>query len=308
MHQDHEHRLATDRRALRVALFLVVALMVGEIVAGLTAHSLALLADAGHMLTDAAALGFALLASAMAARPAAGRWTYGYSRLEILAAQANGITLGLIALWVVWAAVHRLVDPHDVRGGLVLVVALAGAAVSLAASLVLARASRESLNVRGAFLHIATDVAAFGAAALAGGLILATGWDRFDPIASLVVAALMLWSSVQLLRESTAIFLERAPSDVDPGTIGRALVAERDVVEVHDLHVWTVTSGFPALSAHVLVAPEADCHAARRRLERTLADRFGLTHTTLQVDHAEPARTPVELGDAAPRRTPVERH
>jgi cobalt-zinc-cadmium efflux system protein len=173
---------------------------------------------------------------------------------------------------------------------------------------VLARASRESLNVRGAFLHIATDVAAFGAAALAGGLILATGWDRFDPIASLAVAALMLWSSAQLLRESTVIFLERAPSDVDPGTIGRALVTERDVVEVHDLHVWTVTSGFPALSAHILVEPDADCHAARRRLERTLADRFGLTHTTLQVDHAEPARTPVELGDAVARRTPVERH
>ena len=273
---------------------LVAALMAGEIVAGMLGHSLALLADAGHMLTDAAALAFALVASAMAARPAAGRWTFGYSRLEILAAQANGITLGLLALWIVWSAIHRLVDPRDVRGGLV-------------ASAVLARASRESLNVRGAFLHIATDVAAFGAAALAGGLILATGRDRFDPIASLVVAALMLWSSVQLLRESTVIFLERAPSDADPDAIGRALVAERDVVEVHDLHVWTVTSGFPALSAHVLVSPEADCHAARRRLERTLADRFGLTHTTLQVDHAEPATTRVAIGDAIARRSPVER-
>ena len=283
--------------------------MAGEVVAGILAHSLALLADAGHMLTDAAALVFALLASAMAARPAAGRWTFGYSRLEILAAQANGVTLGVIALLVVWSAVHRLVDPTDVRGGFVLFVALAGAAASLAATFVLARASRESLNVRGAFLHVATDAAAFGAAALAGGLILATGWDRFDPIASLVVAALMLWSSVQLLRESTAIFLERAPSDADPEAIGRALVAERDVVEVHDLHVWTVTSGFPALSAHVLVSPDADCHAARRRLERTLSQRFGLTHTTLQVDHAEPASTPVELGEAVARRTtPLERH
>src|SRR5207302_2329758 len=281
--------------------------MAGEVVAGMLGHSLALLADAGHMLTDAAALVFALVASTMAARPAAGRWTFGYSRLEILAAQANGITLGLIALWVVWSAVHRLVDPSDVRGGLVLVVALGGVAASVAASLVLARASRESLNVRGAFVHFATDAAAFGAAALAGGLILATGWDRFDPIASLVVAALMLWSSVQLLRESTAIFLERAPSDADPEAIGRALVAERDVVEVHDLHVWTVTSGFPALSAHVLVAPDSDCHAARRRLEQTLAERFGLTHTTLQVEHAEPATTRVALGDASARRTPVER-
>jgi cobalt-zinc-cadmium efflux system protein len=282
--------------------------MAGEIVAGVIAHSLALLADVGHMLTDGAALAFALLASAMAARPAAGRWTFGYSRLEILAAQANGITLGLIAIWVVWSAVHRLIDPREVRGGLVLVVALGGALVSLIASVVLARASRESLNVRGAFLHIATDVAAFGAAALAGGLILATGWNRFDPIASLVVAALLLWSSVQLLRESTTIFLERAPSDADPETIGRALVTERDVVEVHDLHIWTVTSGFPALSAHVLVAPDADCHAARRRLENILSERFGLTHTTLQVDHAEPATARVSLGDAVARQTPVQRH
>jgi cobalt-zinc-cadmium efflux system protein len=281
--------------------------MVAEIVAGVAANSLALLADAGHMLTDGAALAFALVAAGMAARPAGGRWTFGYSRLEILAAQANGITLGLLAVWIVWSAIHRLIDPQEVRGGLVLVVALAGALVSVAATLVLARASRESLNVRGAFLHIATDAAAFAATALAGGLILATGWNRLDPVASLLVAALMLWSSAQLLRESTAIFLERAPEDVDPEAIGRALVHEAGVVEVHDLHVWTVTSGFPALSAHVLVEPAADCHAARRRLEQMLADRFGLTHTTLQVEHAEPATTRVELGDAVARRTPVER-
>jgi cobalt-zinc-cadmium efflux system protein len=307
MHHEHDHRLTTDRRALIVALLLVGGVMVGEIVAGTVGHSLALLADAGHMLTDAAALGFALFASAMAARPAAGRWTFGYSRLEILAAQVNGITLGLLAIWIVWAAVHRLIDPRDVDGGLVLVVALGGALVSLIATLVLARASRESLNVRGAFLHVATDVAAFGATALAGGLILATGWNRLDPIASLGVAVLMIWSSVQLLRESTAIFLERAPEDADPEAIGRALVADEDVVEVHDLHVWTVTSGFSALSAHVLVTPGADCHAARRRLQRTLSDRFGITHTTLQVDHAEPATSRVALGNAVARRTPVER-
>jgi cobalt-zinc-cadmium efflux system protein len=307
MHHHHDHRLAADRRALTIALALVAALMAGEIVAGLMAHSLALLADAGHMLTDAAALVFALVAARMALRPAAGRWTFGFSRLEILAAQANGITLGVIAIWIVWSAVHRLIDPQDVRGGLVLVVALGGAAVSLAASLVLARASRESLNVRGAFLHLATDVAAFGAAAVAGALILATGWDRFDPLASLAVAGLMLWSSVRLLQESTVIFLERAPGDADPEAIGRALVAEQDVVEVHDLHVWTVTSGFPALSAHVLVEPGADCHAARRRLEELLRDRFGLSHTTLQVEHAEAGSTPVELGDAVARRTPLPR-
>src|SRR5213078_2631235 len=171
VHHDHDQRLAQDRRALTIALALLASIMVTEIVAGLVGHSLALLADAGHMLTDAAALVFALVASAMAARPAAGRWTFGYSRLEILAAQANGITLGLIALWIVWSAVHRLIDPREVRGGLVLAVALGGAVVSLVASAVLAHASRESLNVRGAFLHIVTDVAAFGAAALAGALI-----------------------------------------------------------------------------------------------------------------------------------------
>jgi cobalt-zinc-cadmium efflux system protein len=308
MAHQHEHRLLTDRRALTTALLLVLLLMAGEIAAGLVGHSLALLADAGHMLTDAAALAFALVASAMAARPAVGRWTFGYSRLEILAAQANGLTLGLIALWIVWSAIHRLIDPHDVRGGLVLVVALVGAVVSLLASIVLARASRESLNVRAAFLHVITDVAAFAAAALAGGLILVTGWDRFDPIASLLVAGLMLWSSVQLLRESTLIFLERAPRDVDPEAIGRALVREEGVVEVHDLHVWTVTSGFPALSAHVLVEPGADCHAARRRLERTLAERFGLTHTTLQVEHAEADTIPVEIGEAVARSSPLRPH
>jgi cobalt-zinc-cadmium efflux system protein len=307
MHHDHDHRLAADRRAITIALALVAGIMVGEIVAGLAAHSLALLADAGHMLTDAAALAFALVAAGMAARPAAGRWTYGYSRLEILAAQANGLTLGLLAIWIVWSAVHRLIDPREVRGGLVLVVALAGGLVSVVASLVLARASRESLNVRGAFLHIVTDAAAFAGTALAGGIILATGWNRLDPVASLLVAALMFWSSAQLLRESAVIFLERAPDDVDPEAIGQALVGESGVVEVHDLHVWTVTSGFPALSAHVLVEPGADCHAARRRLEQTLADRFGLTHTTLQVDHAEPASTRVALGDAVARRTPVQR-
>jgi cobalt-zinc-cadmium efflux system protein len=305
VHHDHDHRLSADRRALTIALLLVVALMSGEIVAGLVADSLALLADAGHLLSDAAALGFALVASSMAARPAAGRWTFGYSRLEILAAQINGLTLGLVAIWIVWSAIHRLVDPVEVQGGLVLVVALAGAIVSLAVSLVLARASRSSLNVQAAFVHVVTDVAAFGAAALAGGLILATGWDRFDPLASLAVAGLMLWWSFQLLRESTAIFLERAPSNADPEAIGRALVAEPGVVEVHDLHVWTVTSGFPALSAHVLVAPDADCHDARRRLERTLSERFGLTHTTLQVDHANGAPSPLELGDAVPRRRPL---
>ena len=283
----HQHRLAADRRALLAAFAIVLGVMAAEIVAGIAAHSLALLADAGHMVTDAAALAFALVAARMAARPARGRWTFGYSRLEILSAQANGIALAFVAVLVVYSAIRRLVAPQDVRGGLVLVVALGGAAASIAASLILARASRESLNVRGAFLHLLTDVAAFATAALAGGLVLATGWDRFDPLASLAVAALMLGSSWRLLRESTAIFMETS-GDIDPDEVRRALAGEQDVVGVHDLHVWTVTSGFPSVSAHVLVGHGADCHAARARLEHLLEERFGLSHSTLQVEHAPP--------------------
>ena len=287
----HHHRLEADLRALTFALAIVAAVMGAEIAAGLVAHSLALLADAGHMVTDAGALAFALVAARIAARPARGRWTFGYSRLEILAAQANGIALALVAVWVVYSAVRRLIAPHEVRGGLVLIVALGGAAASMLAGSILARGSRESLNVRGAFLHVVTDVAAFGAAALAGGLVLATGWNRFDPIASLAVAALMVWSAQRLLRESTAIFMETS-GDIDPEDVQRALAAERDVVSVHDLHVWTVTSGFPAVSAHVLVAHGADCHAARARLEQLLTQRFGLAHSTLQVEHAPPGAVP----------------
>ncbi len=305
----HRHaRLDADRRLLAAALVLIAAFMVGELVAGLLAGSLALLADAGHMVTDAAALAFALVAATMAVRPARGPWTYGYRRLEIIAAQANGLTLLLLAAWIVYAAVRRLVSPPDVEGGVVLAVALAGIGVNLAATGVLARASRESLNVRGAFLHVATDLAAFAGTAAAGGLVLATGWDRFDPIASLLVAALMLWASYGLLRESTRIFMEASPVEIDPAVVGRALAGEPQVVEVHDLHVWTLTSGFPVLSAHVLVESGADCHALRRRLEAMLLDRFGLDHTTLQVEHAAaPGGVPVELGSSFRRRAPLRR-
>jgi cobalt-zinc-cadmium efflux system protein len=281
----HDHSRIHDRRLLGVALGLILALMGGEIAAGLLAGSLALLADAGHMLTDAAALAAALTAAGLALRPPRGPWTFGLGRAEILAAQANGIALLLVALWIVYAAARRLASPTAVHGGIVLALALVGVSVNLVATIVLARADRTSLNVRGAFLHVATDLAAFAGTALAGVLVLATGWSRFDPIAGLLVAALMVRSSWLLLRESGRIFLEAAPAEIDPAAVARALAGEEDVVEVHDLHVWTVTSGFPALAAHVLVSPGADCHEARRRLERVLEERFGLRHTTLQVDH-----------------------
>src|SRR5205807_1067319 len=252
----HDHSRVRDRRLLRIALALIVGLMAGEIAAGLVAGSLALLADAGHMLTDAVALGGALVAARLATRPARGPWTFGLGRAEILAAQANGLTLLLVGIWIVYGAAWRLADPPNVRGGVVLVVALVGVAVNLIATAVLARGDRESLNMRGAFLHVATDLAAFAGTALAGALVLATGWDRFDPIASLVVAGLIFWSSLSLLRESTRILLEVAPDE--PREVAGEMLGVPGVVEVHDLHVWTVGSGFPSVSAHVLVEPGAD--------------------------------------------------
>ena len=312
--RDHEHGGAwphghgadedgrrRDRRALATALCLIAAFMAGEVVAGLLAGSLALLADAGHMLSDAAALGGALLAARIATRPARGVWTFGFGRAEILAAQANGVTLLVVGLLIVYSAIRRLISPPPVEGLVVLLVACAGIVVNLAATLVLSRASRASLNVRGAFLHVATDLAAFVGTAIAGGLVLVTGWNRFDPIAALLVAGLMLRSSWLLLRESGRIFLEGSPSGIEPEEVAAALAADDDVVEVHDLHVWTVTSGFPALAAHVLVEPGADCHAARRRLEQLLATRFDLRHTTLQVDHVARRAQDVELGSLRPR-------
>jgi len=291
----HDHSRTKDQRALALALALIVAFMGFEVATGIIAGSLALLADAGHMLTDALALAGALVAARLAVRRPGGPWTFGLGRVEILAAQANGITLFVVGVWVVYGAIRRLVAPPDVRGGVVLVVALVGIAVNLVATFVLSRADRERLNVRGAFLHVATDLAAFVGTAIAGALVLLTGWDRWDPIAGLLVAALMLRSAWSLLRESGRIFMEASPAGLDPQAVARELAADADVAEVHDLHVWTVTSGFPALAAHVLVSPDADCHAARRRLQHVLEERFHLHHVTLQVDHVARREQPVTL-------------
>jgi cobalt-zinc-cadmium efflux system protein len=283
----HAHDQArADRRFLALALGVLLVFMAAEVVLGIIANSLALLADAGHMLTDAAALGLALFASWAAGLPARGRWTFGFARAEILAAQANGLTLLIIGIWILYSAVRRLVDPPDVDGAIVASVALAGIIVNLGVLAVLSRARRESLNVRGAYLHVATDLAAFIGTAIAGALILLTGWDRWDPLASIVVVGLMLAAAFTLLRESGQIFLEGAPASAPPGDIGHAIADHDGVVQTHDLHVWTVTSGFPTLSAHVLVRPDADCHRIRLELEQMLEERFGIEHTTLQVEHA----------------------
>jgi cobalt-zinc-cadmium efflux system protein len=289
-HAGHSHGVSADadRRYLLAALTLIAAFMVGEVTVGVLAGSLALISDAGHMLTDAASIVLALLAMRLAARPAKGALTFGLKRAEILSAQANGITLlGLGGIFT-YEAIRRLISPPDVQGGIVLVTALVGIVVNVIAAWLISKANRSSLNVEGAYQHILNDAWAFVATALAGLVVMLTGFDRADAIATLVVAALMFHAGYGLVRESGRIFLEAAPAGMDPDAIGAQLAATPGVVEVHDLHVWTITSGYPAMSAHILVREDMDCHAVRVRLEASLRERQQIEHTTLQVDHATP--------------------
>jgi cobalt-zinc-cadmium efflux system protein len=288
-HHGHERITAgADRRWLAAALAVIVAFMVGEVVVALATHSLALLSDAAHMLTDAGALALALVALRLASRPPKGGFTYGLRRAEILSAQANGITLLLLAGWLGYEAIRRVIHPPPVPGLPLILTAIVGIGVNLLAAWLIRRADRRSLNIEGAYRHILTDLAAFLATAVAGLVIMTTQFREADPIASLVVVGLMVRAGLSLVRDSGRILLEAAPEGLDPRAIGRDLVDHRGVVEVHDLHVWQITSGSPALSAHVIVAPALDCHRVRRDLEALLRDRYHLTHTTLQLDHAEP--------------------
>lgn len=298
-HQGHAHQIspAADRGKLRLALGLILSFMAVEVAVGLLASSLALLSDAAHMLTDAGAVALALAALRLAARPPTGRFTFGLGRAEILSAQVNGAALLVLAGVIGFEGVRRLLDPPDVEGGLVLAVGLLGAAVNVAAAWALARAERRSLNVEGARAHVLTDLYASLGAAAAGAVVLTTGLREADPVAALVVAVLMLRTAWALLRDSGRVLLEGTPADMDSEAIGHALASHPGVIEVHDLHVWEVTSGFPALAAHVLVAPGDDCHGIRHALEAVLRDRFGIAHTTLQVDHEmAPALLRIEPG------------
>ena len=282
----HDAGREADRERLTIAFVLIVAFMAAEVATGVIANSLALLSDAGHMLTDAAALGFSLFAIALAARPARGAMTFGFKRAEILSAQANGITLVVLAAVIAYEAIRRLFDPPHVHAWPVLAVALAGVAVNLVATWTLAGADQRSLNIQSSFKHLLADLYGFAGTAIAAVVILLSGFERADPIVSLGIAALMVRSGAALVRASARVLLEASPPRLDPEVIGAALVERAGVVEVHDLHVWEITSGFPALSAHVLVEPDSDCHALRRELEAMLAERFGVDHTTLQVEHA----------------------
>jgi cobalt-zinc-cadmium efflux system protein len=299
-HEGHVHfGDDADARRLARSLGLIVLFMAAEVVAGILAHSLALLSDAAHMLTDAGALLLSIAVLRLVRRPATGNVTFGLRRLEALSAQANAALLLVLAGLIVYGAIRRLVTPPSPNGLTMVVVAAVGVVVVLLATRELAKANRASLNVEGAFQHLLTDVFAFAATAVAGLVILLTGFNRADGIAALAIAAVMIRAGFGLLRASGRVLLEMAPERVSVEDVGRELAGFPQVSEVHDLHVWEIGSGFLALSAHVLVDPDADCHAIRRELERILHDRFSIEHTTLQVDHAQAELIQIRRGEPA---------
>ncbi len=275
-----------DRRALLIAAFLTAGFMVAEAVGGLLTGSLALLADAGHMLSDSFSLFLALAAVSLAARPATARRTFGFKRAEILAALVNGVLLVVVSIWIIVEAIRRLEDPVEILGLGMLLVAIAGLAVNIAAAWVLIRSGGESLNVRAALRHVLGDLAGSVGVIVAALVIILTGWQPVDAIVSILISLLIAASAWSILREAVDVLLESAPEGLDTEQIGMAMAGHPGVDEVHDLHVWQITSGFPTLSAHVLVGAGADCHGIRLDLERLLHDRFEIDHTTLQVDHS----------------------
>jgi cobalt-zinc-cadmium efflux system protein len=276
---------ARNRRVLAAVLGLTLAYTAVELVGGLLTGSLALLADAVHMLSDNLALSLALVAVWLAGRPSTPERSFGYQRAEVLAALANGVLLVALAIWIFVEAWGRFTDPPEVLAGWVALVAVVGLGVNLASAAILERAAHDSLNVRAALRHVLAD--AFGSAGvlISAFVILFTGWRYADPIAGVLIALLVLASSWTVIRDSVHILLEGAPRGMDAHELGRRMTEVPGVVEVHDLHIWTITSGFPALSAHVLVDPGDDCHARRRELEELLLREYRIGHTTLQVDH-----------------------
>jgi cobalt-zinc-cadmium efflux system protein len=286
---DHSHAVSADAdaRYLTIAFALIVGFMIFEVVAGIVAHSLALLSDAAHMLTDAGALGLSLFVIRYMRQPGGATLTYGRRRAEVLSGQANGAVLVVLGLIVTYESIWRLIDPPDVAGVAVTAVAGAGIVVNLLAAWVLAKANRESLNVEGSFQHIVTDLYAFVGTFVAGVIIVFTGFDRADAIASLAVAGLMFRSGAALQRKAIRVLLESAPEGMPPADVGMAMARAEHVREVHDLHLWELAPGQPILTAHVLVATGADCHGIRRGLEQMLNERFHIAHTTLQVDHVQ---------------------
>jgi cobalt-zinc-cadmium efflux system protein len=291
----HSHGISSnaDRRYLLTALLLLLGFMLTEVVVAITSGSLVLLSDAGHMLSDVGAIGASLYAMRLAARPAAGAWTFGWKRAEILSAAGNGITLLVVSGLVAFEAIRRLIEPPAVDGGSVLIVALIGVGVNIVAAWILAKANRSSLNVEGAYQHILTDLYGLIGTVIAGIVILTTGFNRADSIASLVVVGLMLKASWELLRDSGRVLLEAAPNNIDLSEVRKHLLADAHVHDVHDLHVWTLTSNLPTLSAHIVIDDSCftDGHAPQLldSLQECLTGDFDVEHSTFQLEPASHA-------------------
>jgi cobalt-zinc-cadmium efflux system protein len=287
---EHAHGATTvsDIRYVLGALILISLFLIVEVTAAFVGSSLALLADAGHLLTDVIALAVSAWALQLATRPAQGRWTFGLRRAEILSAAANGVTLVAIALVIAVEAIERLVTPHRVEGALVLTIALVGASVNVAATFVLSKANRRNLNIRGAYLHILTDLYAFIGTAIAGLVIVLTHWQRADSVASLFVVALMVRSAWSLLRDAGKVLLQGAPDNLDLGDVRAHLIEVPHVLDVHDLHAWTVSSDLPTLSAHVVVDDgcfnSGDAPRILDALQTCLEEHFAIAHATFQLE------------------------
>jgi cobalt-zinc-cadmium efflux system protein len=285
---DHGHALQARRSDSRRRMWIALAInggMVGiEVVGGILTGSLAVLADAGHLLSDAGSIGLALFAATLASRPGGARRTFGYQRSEVLAALVNGLLLVAVAIAVAIAALGRLGDPPGIDGAGVLGLGIVGLAGNVAATVVLAGGRREDLNLEGALRHSFADALGSLGVLLAGAVVLAGGSPIVDPIVGLAIAALVLASSWRLIKEPVEVLMETAPEGLDVDAVGEAICTEEGVRSVHDLHVWTVTPGFGALAAHVVVAAGSDRDLSRRRLEVLLHERFDIDHTTLQME------------------------
>jgi cobalt-zinc-cadmium efflux system protein len=294
----HDVSVDADRRYLTIALVLIAGFMAVEVVAGIVGRSLALLSDAAHMLTDAGALALSLVVLRFVQRPGGEALTYGRRRAEVLSGQANGAVLLVLAVLVTYESISRLIAPPDVSGATVTLVAAIGGVVNVLAAWVLAKANRRNLNIESSFQHILMDLYASIGTLVAGVVILVTGFDRADAIASMLVSGVMFRSGYQLQLKAIRVLLEGAPESMQPREIGVAMAHGEHVKEVHDLHVWELAPGHPILTAHVLVSADADCHAVRRSLEEMLKHRFDIGHTTLQVDHVREQLLSIQRGGA----------
>ena len=283
-HECHAEVSAGHRRALALALALTLAFTVVEIVGGVLTGSLALLSDAAHMVTDNVSLALALFAVWLSARPANPQRSYGFRRAEVLAALVNGVTLVAISIWIFIEAARRLSEPEPVLGGWMLAIAVLGLAVNVGSAALLRGGRRESINVEAAFRHVLGDLAGSLGAITAAALIVTTGWTYADPIVSVFIGVLILLSSWTILRDSVSILMESAPQGLDVERLAGRIGELPGVAGVHDLHVWIITTGFPAISAHVTCQAGADSQACRRAVEAMLRDEFGIAHATLQME------------------------